>query len=543
MLATYVVSNLNDAPVTAAGDQPGTLRQAIYDANHSIHSDDPDVIQFSPGLAGNINLVVADDVTFGPSALVINSSMRIEGNGHAITIKRDPSVPNLRLILVAPGVDLTIDSLMLSGGVAQGATGAAGQNGGPGLGGALYNRGSTTFTASTVYGNTAVAGLPGSGGTFGVAFGGAVYNDAGTVSILNSTFSGNSASITGGPVSNTRGGAVYSKNGVLTVYNSTITGDTANSGRDLYVFAENGGTAALNIYSSIIARADPSASFLDVVMTFDQSPQQISLTGENNLIRRHNLPVSISVSTDDPLLAALADNGGPTLTHALQSGSPAFGVGSNPMGLTTDQRGSTNGRTFFGRIDIGAFEQQSFVGPPPAGDYNRNQFVDAADYVAWRKNVGRTVPQFTGADGNGNGQIDTMDYLVWRSQFGIASTPSAPISESNANTSMVDAGPQTALPAPTTTTRSAIPLAWSAATFDSFQAQRPSIPIDDVSSRINQNARQEALLELLSEQQANYDRDSLNEPSKLGDSRENAVHDQNDPTHSLNMPTLMKSTF
>src|SRR5262245_5042954 len=129
MLATYVVSNLNDAPVAAAGDAPGTLRQAIYDANHSTHSDDPDVIQFSAGLTGNINLSIADDLTFGPTALVINSSMRIEGNGHALTIKRDSSVANLRLFLVAPGVDFTIDSLMLYGGVAQGAAGASGQNG------------------------------------------------------------------------------------------------------------------------------------------------------------------------------------------------------------------------------------------------------------------------------------------------------------------------------------------------------------------------------------------------------------------------------
>jgi hypothetical protein len=160
MLATLLVSNLNDAPVAAAGDAPGTLRQAIYDANHSIHTDDPDIIQFSAGLAGNINLSVADDLTFGPSALVITSSMHIEGNGHALTIKRDASVSNLRLFFVAPGASLTIDSLMLTGGVAQGATGAAGQNGGDGLGGAIYNQGTTTVVASTLYGNSAIAGPP-----------------------------------------------------------------------------------------------------------------------------------------------------------------------------------------------------------------------------------------------------------------------------------------------------------------------------------------------------------------------------------------------
>src|SRR5262249_88584 len=41
----------------------------------------------------------------------------------------------------------------------------------------------------------------------------------------------------------------------------------------------------------------------------------------------------------DPKLGPLQDNGGPTPTMALLPGSPAFGAGSNPLGLTTDQRG------------------------------------------------------------------------------------------------------------------------------------------------------------------------------------------------------------
>jgi hypothetical protein len=59
----------------------------------------------------------------------------------------------------------------------------------------------------------------------------------------------------------------------------------------------------------------------------------------------------------DPRLGPLADNGGPTLTHALLAGSPALGAGANPLGLTTDQRGLP--RTVFGRPDIGAFEVQT----------------------------------------------------------------------------------------------------------------------------------------------------------------------------------------
>jgi hypothetical protein len=68
----------------------------------------------------------------------------------------------------------------------------------------------------------------------------------------------------------------------------------------------------------------------------------------------------------DPMLGPLADNGGPTETHALLPGSPAInrgdlnaeaGVGGVPL---FDQRGNGFDRVFSGRIDIGAFELQEF---------------------------------------------------------------------------------------------------------------------------------------------------------------------------------------
>ena len=45
----------------------------------------------------------------------------------------------------------------------------------------------------------------------------------------------------------------------------------------------------------------------------------------------------------DPKLGPLQSNGGPTPTMALLPGSPAIDAGSNPLGLTTDQRGSSRG--------------------------------------------------------------------------------------------------------------------------------------------------------------------------------------------------------
>ena len=91
-----------------------------------------------------------------------------------------------------------------------------------------------------------------------------------------------------------------------------------------------------------------------------------TLTGSHNLIEdgSDGLPDTI---TGDPNLGPLADNGGPTLTHALMTDSPAINAGSNalvPAGATTDQRGLPR---FVGVVDIGAYEVQTV---PPLTSIN-----------------------------------------------------------------------------------------------------------------------------------------------------------------------------
>jgi hypothetical protein len=56
--------------------------------------------------------------------------------------------------------------------------------------------------------------------------------------------------------------------------------------------------------------------------------------------------------------------------------------------------------------------------PSLPGDYNRNNVVDAADYVLWRKTLGTSVTSYSAADGNGDGTITQSDYPVWRANFG-----------------------------------------------------------------------------------------------------------------------------
>src|SRR5437016_3636931 len=147
MLTTFTVTNLNDAVVVAAGSAPGTLRQAIFDANSA---PEPDVIEFAAGLSGSVNLTVIGniDLAAGASSLLITSPVTIRGNASGITIAAGATATDRRLIRVASDGDLTLESIMLSGGTTRGANGGAGQDGAPAFGGAVYNQGSLNVVAS-----------------------------------------------------------------------------------------------------------------------------------------------------------------------------------------------------------------------------------------------------------------------------------------------------------------------------------------------------------------------------------------------------------
>ena len=83
-----------------------------------------------------------------------------------------------------------------------------------------------------------------------------------------------------------------------------------------------------------------------------------AVIGANNLINGPStLELPADTITADPRLEPLADNGGPTQTHALPTGSPAIDTGNNEAGLRFDQRGPGFPRVKASQADIGAFER------------------------------------------------------------------------------------------------------------------------------------------------------------------------------------------
>jgi hypothetical protein len=202
----------------------------------------------------------------------------------------------------------------------------------------------STITNSTISNNRALC--EGDCGDYTVGGGGAVGSwSPKPFTIANTTLSGNTSDV--------RGGGLYLRHlGAVALVNTTITNNTAPEGSGIADAAAKA-AYAFAIESSIVAgnHVPDGATSEEIVTVHD-------ITGSHDLIASANVALPGDTLGGDPLLAPLADNGGPTQTHALLPGSPAIDTGSNIANLETDQRGGDYVRVSGTAADIGAFEAQ-----------------------------------------------------------------------------------------------------------------------------------------------------------------------------------------
>jgi hypothetical protein len=259
------------------------------------------------------------------------------------------------------GATLTIINTVITGGVVHGAKGTYG------YGGAIYNCPGTILTIinTAITDNTANAG-------------GGICN-GGVLTILNSTFSGNVTRKPNG------GGAIFNY-GILSISNSTFHGNRAPGGVGGAI--DNGtlvgGTGRIAINNSTISENVTGPGKGGGLFSLRGVPQflQNTIVANNRggncsgsiFSRGYNLSSDQTcrfhstgdLNGGDPKLGPLQNNGGPTQTMALLTGSPAIDSG-NPNGCTsgriqlkTDQRGMPRpDEEDSTGCDIGAYERQS----------------------------------------------------------------------------------------------------------------------------------------------------------------------------------------
>ena len=237
-----------------------------------------------------------------------------------------------------------------------------------GNGGGVFNDGSGLLLTLTVINCTF------SGNSADLA-GGAIFNisesgGGSTVNVSNSTFSGNSAPDGGGIFNWEAGGTSGSGTAILTVRNSTFSGNSAiGGGSGGAVFSKRtSGPASVSIFNSTFNGNSSSAGQASGIEnqggTLDIGNTILNNSPGRNIIADGGVTsIGYNISSEDssayldqpsdqnkvtePLLGSLADNGGPTKTHALLPGSPAIDKGKNFVsGSTTDQRGTGFARTY-----------------------------------------------------------------------------------------------------------------------------------------------------------------------------------------------------
>lgn len=388
-----------------AADGQCSLIEAIDNANADaqIHSDCPagsgaDVISLPANSVITLTSVNNSIVIGLPQ---ITSAITIEGNG--ATIARQSGAPPFRIFAVTHIGNLILNNTTVSGGSSSHF-----------IGGGIFNEGTLTLNNSTVSGNNSSrgGGIANWGNATlnnstvsgnGYGFGAGIYNRS-MMTLNNSTVSGNS-------------GTGLANDGTMTLNNSTVSGNTDNGiWNDRYF-------ATLNLVRSVVSGNagleivnDYYSYYGTIYYTGIVNSNNFNLIGHDGNAGTVNFtPSGSDIVPSQPLsaiLAPLADNGGPTQTHALVAGSPA--VDAAPTGPAADQRGVS--RPQGSAFDIGAFELEQaapdtiaptilLTTPAEGAVFTLGQAVNA-DYACQDEEGGSGLASCVGSVANGS-LIDT----------------------------------------------------------------------------------------------------------------------------------------
>jgi len=360
--ATFTVTKTVDTNGTCNSGVDCSLREAINAANDEANHPGADIIVFAVGVSGTINLssalpTISTDITLqgpGPNLLAVN---RAAGAFSIFTISNGSS----------PGPTVSISGIAITNGHAAGA-------GALGSGGGVLALGRLTISNCTLSGNTAdidggaiatgtnamltvsdctfsnnTAGGHGGGiitienaivssSTFSgnkvtsaSGQGGAIFID-GTLSVVNCTLNGNSAATGGGIYSESVNNNVVT---TVTVSSSTLSGNSGTNGGGIYNTGSSGGNSFVNVDNTILQKGASGANLVNTGLGTSVTSQGYNLSDDDG---GGFLTAAGDQKNTNPQLGPLQNNGGPTFTMALLTGSPAQDKGKN-SGVMTDQRG------------------------------------------------------------------------------------------------------------------------------------------------------------------------------------------------------------
>jgi hypothetical protein len=307
---TVTDSSLIDNSARAAGGGLYCLGKCRLQRSRVAHNEITDEDGSGGGVFNGGTLRVIETVMADNAGGLYGGGLFLE-SGSADVIDSEFSSNSAELgggAYVAPDTVMTVSGTTFSSNQAE-------------VGGGLRNHGGALLTNVTFSANRALDN------------GGAVDNFIGTLTMLNVTITDNQADYDGDGTGD--GGGAFRSDGTVSVKNSIIAGNSD---------------------------ASPTTKHPDCYGQFSSDGNNLVGDGSgcSGFSIDHEDLVGTSGAPIDPKLEPLADNGGSTRTHALESSSPAVDTGNNTGCPSTDQRGGQRPVDGDGdgtaTCDIGSFE-------------------------------------------------------------------------------------------------------------------------------------------------------------------------------------------
>ena len=385
--ATFVVTKTADTN-DGTCDADCSLREAIVAANANGAGADTITLP-----AGTYTLTIpgTGEDAGATGDLDIVGDLTINGAGAATTIVDGGGLD--RVFHVVSSFTVVFNDLTITNGATVG-----GDNGG----GLLNEGGNVTLTNCVICGNTTPSGGNGAGlynddtmtvtscavsgnSTAGGGNGGGIYDNGLSITMTNTTVSGNS--VPGGD-----GGGLYANGISQTVSQSTVQRQYRQRRRRRRDLQQRDRSRDHQLHHQREQRVRRRRSFperqrqphhdddreqhrdehgwrhrkprIDADRRHDRREQhrrqlQRTVSDGGTNLQFPGTTCSLSITSADPLLGPLANNGGPTQTMAIPAGSPAVDANTEicPPTPATDQRGVA--RPQGPACDIGAFELQA----------------------------------------------------------------------------------------------------------------------------------------------------------------------------------------
>lgn len=222
-------------------------------------------------------------------------------------------------------------------------------------------------------------------------YGAGIFN-RGSIAVVNTTISGNSAQY---------GGGIYNSNGAGTLTNVTFAGNgTTKDGGG--IFQDGGTNQTLTLLNTIVADSPTGGNCYNEVGTISKIVSVgFNLSDDESCEDSFTYAGDKNGAQYDPMLGALAENGGLTKTHLPQTDSTAIDGGTNSGCPGADQRGVT--RPQGGACDAGAVEVES--GPACTGNPDKPDLIKP-------KNTRKAKGPYVALDWADTKCADTYDVIV-----------------------------------------------------------------------------------------------------------------------------------